>query len=331
MTIAAVLFFAIGGPNFRDAIVNALGSREQQIAEGQTVSQKDAEGGDKRWIFVTNWSLPPNESAEFFIPRLNGDTSCPMTLALGARQKSGVKPYTGALGRPKDAPSGNYRQHSLYVGLVTCLFALFGVISWRRGGHKDVLFFAGAALLCWLFSMGRYFEVLYRLVYALPFGDTLRAPVKWHHLTELALAFLAAYGIEAALETLQKFKLSAKMSAIIVGAVVLIGVADLARVDSLYCAPVDVSKVRASGLDMQFTFLRRQDFANPQIAALQKAGRVVSYAMYPGTADVYLVGILNPFREPIPLKMPPMSALVLGVVSLLATIGVSVYSLRKCR
>lgn len=41
-----------------------------------------------------------------------------------------MRPYTGALGRPLGATAGNYRQHSLYVGWVTCLLALLGVVLW---------------------------------------------------------------------------------------------------------------------------------------------------------------------------------------------------------
>ena len=209
--LSAAVFFLVGAPYIRSAFVNDLASRDKQIEEGQTVSEKDkatVDEREKRWIFVTNWSLPPAESAEFFIPRLNGDTSCPMTLSLGARYGTGVRPYTGALGRPKDAPAGNYRQHSLYVGFITCLLALLGIaFAFTRlktsepqnlkTSRSDLLFFLIAAILCWTFSMGRYCEPVYRVIFLLPFGDYLRAPVKWHHLTEFSICVLAAYGIES--------------------------------------------------------------------------------------------------------------------------------------
>ena len=134
--LSAAIFFLIAAPSIRSAFVNDLVGRDKQIEEGQTISDKDkatVDEREKRWIFVTNWSLPPAESAEFFIPRLNGDTSCPMTLSLGARYRTGVKPYAGALGRPKDASAGNYRQHSLYVGFITCLLSLWGIIYGVRG------------------------------------------------------------------------------------------------------------------------------------------------------------------------------------------------------
>ena len=266
MLVAAVAFGVIGAPSFRDAFVNALAGRDKQIAETVTRSAASVDGAaadgaaglaakakaerEARWVFVTNWSLPPNETAEFVIPRLNGDTSCPMTLQLGRATGKDVKPYTGALGRPIDATAGNYRQHSLYVGWITCLLALCGVVAtFRRTGVREprsghpILFFSCAAVLCWLLSLGRFCEPLYRLVFMLPFGDYLRAPVKWHHLTEFCLCVLAGFGLEAWLRFLSG-KVGPKAALAAVGLVVVAGAADLARIDRLYCAPIDMASVR---------------------------------------------------------------------------------------
>jgi len=272
LLMAAITYAVIGAPSVRDAFVNALSGRNQQIAEA-TTQQSALTGGVKaddkadaaakakaddeaRWIFVTNWSLPPSETLEFFIPRLNGDTSCPMTLQLARAAGKDTKPYTGALGRPINAKQGNYRQHSLYVGFVTCILALMGCVLGVRSRSKVrvnsgisgiqssvVVFFTIAAIVFWLFSMGRYCEPVYRIVYALPFGDYLRAPVKWHHLTEFCLCVLAGFGLEALLRLLTE-KVNPKAALLIVGAVVLFGAADLARIDKLYCAPIDIHLVR---------------------------------------------------------------------------------------
>ena len=43
-------------------------------------------------------------------------------------------------------------------------------------------------------SLGRYFP-LYRLFYAIPFASRMRAPLKFLHLTEIAVAFLFAFGM----------------------------------------------------------------------------------------------------------------------------------------
>ena len=344
MLIAAVSMFLIGGAAFRSALVNDLAGRDKQIEEGQTVSEKDkatVDEREKRWIFVTNWSLPPAETAEFVIPRLNGDTSCPMTLSLGARYGTGVKPYTGALGRPKDAPAGNYRQHSLYVGFVTCLLALAGIImgllvrergsglptACKRSAKSDILFFLVAALLCWLFSMGRYCEPVYRVIFSLPFGDYLRAPVKWHHLTEFCICVLAGYGIEClrGLEVWKVWKVE-KFAPWIVGIVVIVGAIDLARVDHLYCAPVDLREAKRQNASLQMTFLRRADFNNPHVAAMVQQKKIVALAQ--PNPEMYLVGVLQPRDPQKDQPWPPMDVQTwLGILSACGMLAAGIVAL----
>ena len=353
--LSATVFFLVGAPYIRSAFVNDLASRDGQIEAGETVSAKDKAAVDereKRWIFVTNWSLPPAESAEFFIPRLNGDTSCPMTLSLGARYGTGVKPYTGALGRPKDAPAGNYRQHSLYVGFVTCLLALVGVAfavpspSRRQalaGGallprqsprtatvRRDVTFFLIAVLLCWIFSMGRYCEPVYRVIFSLPFGDYLRAPVKWHHLTEFCLVVLAGYGIEGLLSRLGRLGHLGRFAPWLIGAVVLMGAINLAKVDHLYCAPVDLREAKRQNCSMQMTFLRKTDFNNPQVAAMVQQKKIVALAQ--PNPEMYLVGVLNPWEKKTDKPWPPMGLPTwLGLLSVLGTLAVAAYAVCSLR
>jgi hypothetical protein len=256
--VSALVFAAIGAPSFKSAAADKVG-RERQIEEAKgtpLTGGRQADARDARWIFVTNWSLPPAETAEFIIPRLNGDTSCQMVLGLGPRLKTGVRPYTGALGRPIHAREGNYRQHSLYVGWVTCLLALAALVC-LAGGRRtagggcparhrgEIAFFACAALLFCLLSMGRYCEPLYRIVFALPVGDSLRAPVKWHHLTEFCLCVLAGYGLACVRRRCAALA-SARTVDLALGALVLFGACDLARCARLYCAPVDLSIVQAA-------------------------------------------------------------------------------------
>ena len=343
--VAAVVFLAVSAPSLYSAFAKDLSSRDEQIEKSKSAPSvgDGKEDADARWIFATNWSLPPAETLEFFIPRINGDTSCPLTLSIGRQLGTGVKPYTGALGRPYGATVGNYRQHSLYVGLVTCLLALLGIVmaivSWKsdmRCASNDkerlvffdnrttLVFFVVAAVLFWLFSLGRYCEPVYRLVYAMPFGDYLRAPVKWHHLTEFCIAVLAGFGIERALCLLHRMK----FSRIVVAGIVLVGAFNLAYIAHLYCAPIDYSRAILKRCSSRLAVLSRQQFMQPQLAELVRGGYVVSVANWIGGNDALLVQVLEPTRplKPEPVKTMPFCLGLVSVFSAIITIVVSIKS-----
>ena len=340
LLLSAVVFALVGLPNFRTTLNGALKGRQEQMARGENITQKDATEADKRWEFVTNWSMPAEDTLEFFNSRVHGDTSCPFVLSINGPK--GVKPYVGALGRPLDAKEGNYRQHSLYVGWVTCLLAVVGGLRRLRGlrggedltagrlvfGQKsDVPFFLVAGLVFYAFSLGRYFEPAYRVIFALPFGDLIRCPVKWHHLTELCLAVLAGYGIEAFLERVGRMGRSGRFAPWIVGLVVLVGAIDLAGEAKRFCAPVNYGPARRTNSTMQLTILPRQQFQDPQVAAMVRAGRIVSQANYMGNPNYFLVGVLSPYKSD--KAAPDATNLVLGIVSLLATCGTLSLVLRR--
>ncbi len=295
MLIALASFVLVGAPSFRSALVNDLKGRDDQIASGVTVTA-GATGDEARWEFVTNWSLPPEDTLEFFISRIHGDTSCPLTLAIGRARGTDIKPYTGRLGCPKAYENdpkvvSNYRQHSLYVGALTCLLALAGLFSKRR---SLVLFFAISAIVFYLFSLGRYCESVYRLVYALPMGDYLRAPVKWHHLTEFCLVVLAGLGLDALHRLLSRFR----WGTVVVCFLVLIGACDLANEAHRFCAP-------------------------------HRAGyQLVPYRTQQGVALMDVRENPPPVRKPNPLPAFPT---VLAVLSVLATFGVLVFPLTPLR
>ena len=340
VAVAGVVFVLIGLPSFYSAFFVDLAGRDKQISDSSK-SSAPASGASKevsdeeRWIFVTNWSLPPDEIAEAMFPRINGDTSCVLTQALGTKAGNGVKPYTGAIGRPLNAPSGNYRQHSLYIGFVTCLFALFAVFALIKKRpfststsnlNSDIVFFAISALVFFAFACGRYFEPVYRVVFMLPFGDYLRAPVKWYHLFEFCVVVLAGFGIDAAVKffvlrregTAGNFKENLPM--LVVVSVILIGAFDIVRVDHKFCAPVDMSSAKAKNAEMQMTFLPKQQFNNPQVMQMVQAGLIKSLAYYPGRNDVYLVGVLKPRGPKQNTPMPPWTLPTwLGLVSVVAT------------
>ena len=350
--LALVALLAIGGASFRSAFVNDLAGRDKQIEEGQTVAANATkDDAEKRWIFVTNWSMPPEATKEFWHAGVEGDTSCPFTLAIGQKRGNGIRQYVGRLGRPLGATQGNYRQHSLYVGWVTCFFALLAVImvfaKWhapliaclrpRTTNHEPratILFFAISAIVFWLFSMGRFCEPVYRLVYALPFGDYLRAPVKWHHLTEFCLCVLAGYELAflrlrfvpsslrtAAPGSSPAANRAALIATSLVVMFVVIGLTHLVPNARLYCAP------HRADADMQFVDGRM--LQDPRGVAQLNQMRARVLGTYQGAALIE-VPKKKPKDEPAPeLPSPQPVTLALGILSLVGTLAVGAYGIKK--
>ena len=210
--VSILCLAAIAGVNLKTAVTDTVAGREKQIfgEQGKSTDPKRAEEErESQWIFATNWSLPPEDIAEFFIPGLYGNASF-----------VGSRPYWGRLGQPHGFKPGlqmpNYRQHTVYLGVVALLLGWIGMAGWwktRKGGEEsvsppedspsadfsDAPFWIGTSVVATLFALGRYTPV-YHLFYALPKMDLIRCPVKFHHLTEVAVAVLAGMGIETLLD-----------------------------------------------------------------------------------------------------------------------------------
>ena len=192
----------------RKAQMEIADAEEKTHAESAESAEIDEAERHRRWIFSTNWSLPPEAAAEFVAPSFQGfDSGNPEA------------PYWGRIGRSdgwEETREGfaNFRQHSLYVGAVSVGLALFalaaaGFAFVRVGGVRApaaardraavALFWGGVALVSLLLALGR-FGFLYRFFYKLPMMDLVRGPLKFVHLVELAAAALAGFGVAAALD-----------------------------------------------------------------------------------------------------------------------------------
>ena len=144
-------------------------------------------------------------------------------------------------------------------------------------------------------------------------------------MTEFCLVVLAGFGIEALMSLLSRVSSLKSYALPIVGAIVFVGVCDLARIDRLYCAPVDLREAKRQNAGMQMTFLRRADFNNPQVAAMVQQKKIVALAQ--PNPEMYLVGVLQP-RGPYKEKpWPPMGLPTwLGFLSLAMALT-SIYAL----
>ena len=271
--VTVVCMCAVGLPQFSRALTADLAGREAQIAatsgkgEGETVDKS----ADERWRFCTSWSLPPEDTAEFVCAEIHGGSNDPRV--------SPTNPYKGRLGQqivvPPNAAGQKhpvtgeplkagetiwspYRQHSLYFGLLTVIFAILGVVGWclfalrkpRVTSHEprttfsDVPFWVVMGVLMYLCALG-CFTPFYKLVYALPFGSTLRAPVKFVHLLEFCVAVLAGFGFDAVQRGFKREGSAPLGLTCILAVLAVANVVNLAHVDGKYCAIEDVSIQKA--------------------------------------------------------------------------------------
>lgn len=225
IAVMTVVFVVLGRRTVENVFNLALAGREKQLqslTQGATppggavagaaakTTEQIKEEKEAQWIFATNWSLPPEDMAEFFAPCIRGLDSFNRNL-----------PYWGRIGQTlgwEETKQGfpNYRQHTIYLGATQSALALFALVAAitlsfrKRGGNATetdgaetpapenligiTFFWTAAAIACILLAMGRYTPI-YKVFYALPFMDKVRGPLKFVHLTEVALSILFAIGI----------------------------------------------------------------------------------------------------------------------------------------
>lgn len=170
-----------------------------------SVSDEDPQA---KWDFITQWSQPPDETIEFLAPGY-----------MGWRSGEPDGPYWGRSGRSagwEQTKQGfmNFRLDGLYIGAIPIAFALFALVSalalkrsaaigedldWRDK-RVEILFWGAVAIIALLLAYGK-FTPLYWLFYQLPLVNNIRAPVKFLQVFQVALAILAAYGLDLALRS----------------------------------------------------------------------------------------------------------------------------------
>lgn len=154
----------------------------------------------RKWEFATQWSWPPEESIDFVAPGY-----------MGWKVDDPDGPYWGKMGRspgwskPGDPGLANFKLENHYVSLFPLAFAAWSLVSvWRLRGKgcrasKDLWFWAAALMVSWLLACGKYLP-LYEMFYQLPVVSSVRVPTKFFHVFQLALGFLAAFGLDALLK-----------------------------------------------------------------------------------------------------------------------------------
>lgn len=215
--VTAILAFALSSfPTMKTTLTSTLEHRKNQITQAttqQTTTSQSAtsqSAEQDKWIFATNWSLPPSETIEFIAPAIfgrdTGDPTCP---------------YWGELGRSwkwEETQQGffNFRQHIIYLGIIPVSFAIFALItlftrkkdderSVPSPQNSEIIFWTAIAAVALILAFGRY-TPLYKLFYSIPYMSYLRAPVKFMRIVELSTAILGAIGFFRFTQTAPKKK-----------------------------------------------------------------------------------------------------------------------------
>lgn len=165
-------------------------------SEDITATSQDPE---EKWNFLTQWSWPPEETIDFIAPGF-----------MGWRSHEASGPYWGRMGRSAGweltrQGFANFKLENQYVGAIPIVLAFWAAFAiWQFRGrweedHLDVLFWSVALLITFLLACGKYIEPLYRAFATLPVASSIRNPNKFLQIFQLALAILAAYGMDAVL------------------------------------------------------------------------------------------------------------------------------------
>jgi len=148
------------------------------------------------WDYCTQWSWPPSETIEFIAPGY-----------MGWRSGEPSGPYWGALGRypqwrPEFGPGGmNFKLETFYKGFIPIMFLCFGIFAFLvrkrddQGSHQQMWFWVSAMVVTFILACGKYLP-LYRLFFELPGISSIRNPVKFMQITQIAMGIIAAYGMD---------------------------------------------------------------------------------------------------------------------------------------
>lgn len=177
-----------------------LGGYKLFVKDTQTADAK--EDPKESWDFATQWSWPPAESIDFIAPGF-----------MGWRSGEPEGPYYGTMGRSagwEETGRGfqNFKLENVYVGAVPVGLALWVIplAVWARKRNRsasEVIFWGVVLLLTFWLACGKYMG-LYRFLYSLPVVSSIRNPNKFLQVMQIALAVLAAFGVEALAGTLKK-------------------------------------------------------------------------------------------------------------------------------
>ncbi len=153
----------------------------------------DAETKEQKWSFASQWSLPPEETIRVLIPGLYGYR---MDTPDGGN-------YWGRVGESPGSPGSRFSGAGEYAGVLVVLLAIWSAAqAFRRRGspftepeRKMMWFWVATLGVATVLAWGKFTPVYKLTVYQLPYFSSIRNPMKFMHVSHLALMILFGYGL----------------------------------------------------------------------------------------------------------------------------------------
>jgi hypothetical protein len=167
-------------------------------SKGSSIDSTEPDAAEKKWIFATQWSLPPAETLRVIIPGLYG-------YRMDAPDSGIEKVYWGRVGEfaPNPEVARRFSGSGEYAGLLVVLLAIWAVaVSFSKSlpvftpkEKKHVWFWAVVVFVSILLSWGRFVPLFYKIIYSLPYLSSIRNPMKYMHPAHMGLLVLFGYGL----------------------------------------------------------------------------------------------------------------------------------------
>lgn len=155
-----------------------------------------------KWQFLTQFSYPPEEILNFFVPGVFGYFSNDPNLPYWGRAAQDFEYEKTKQGMR------NFRLGiDAYTGVFVLPFILLTILyykEWEKNRKRHFIFWGIVAIIAFLFSIARYFPPPFWLLSQIPFFDKLRVPAKWMDIFIISLVIMSAFSFDSFVKNLGK-------------------------------------------------------------------------------------------------------------------------------
>ncbi len=169
-------------------VVFSLTLSIQAIMHNRMMTDQGAMGvtnDSELWDWATRWSYPPEEIISFILPGFFGNYT-----------GSPISPYWGRTARMEaDNATFNYSLVITNISMLAFVFILFAMIA-NKKRYNEKYFWIASGVIFILASFGRYFPIVFKIIFSIPIFQSARNPNKFIDIAVIPIAVLAAYGAD---------------------------------------------------------------------------------------------------------------------------------------